>query len=410
MTWRQATLRQVAEVDLGRQRAPEHETGPNMTRYLRAANVKDGRLELDDVLSMNFSPKEQVRFSLQHGDVLVTEGSGSLNAVGASAVYRSEFDGTICFQNTLLRLRPRPGVDGRFLGWWTRSAFTSGLFASIASGANIYHISAERVRGLRFSIPSSEEQRRIADFLDIETSRVDNLVRLKFKQIELLKECHAARLDEKMCDTTTFKSLPLARLTDAKRPIQYGIVLPGPNYENGVPILKGGDVAAQRVDPTKLSRTDPKIDHIYRRSRIKEGDLVMAIRGSIGEIVRIPAKLNGANLTQDTARIAPYNVDTNWLEAVLNSPSIQGQMSSMTTGATIKGINIETLRRIAIPTPSRIQQESLGRWAMKEEKVFREATEKIGKTVVALIERRQALITAAVNGQLDVTTMRPGSR
>lgn len=117
-----------------------------MTRYLRAANVKDGALDLDDVLSMNFTPSEQRIFSLRPGDVLITEGSGSLTAVGASARWSGEMSGAVCFQNTLVRLRALRLTDSGFLSWWCRHAFASGLFASIATGANIFHLSAERVR------------------------------------------------------------------------------------------------------------------------------------------------------------------------------------------------------------------------------------------------------------------------
>ncbi|NED55274.1 hypothetical protein G3I24_30840, partial [Micromonospora aurantiaca] len=126
---------------------------------MRAANVKDGVLDLTDVKSMNFTPQEQAIFSLRPGDVLVTEGSGSLTAVGASAVWQGEVDGTVCFQNTLLRLRPRAGTDPRFLAWWARSAFGSGVFASVATGANIYHVSAQRVRALPCDLPPLDEQR-----------------------------------------------------------------------------------------------------------------------------------------------------------------------------------------------------------------------------------------------------------
>jgi type I restriction enzyme S subunit len=43
-------LGQVAEVTIGRQRSPKHASGPHMKMYLRAANVKDGKLDLSDVL------------------------------------------------------------------------------------------------------------------------------------------------------------------------------------------------------------------------------------------------------------------------------------------------------------------------------------------------------------------------
>lgn len=102
-----------------------------MVPYLRAANVKDGYLDLSDVKEMNFTPDEQRVFSLRPGDVLVSEGAGSLAAVGASAVWDGSLAGVVCFQNTLLRLRPMSAVtSSRFLAWWARHAYASGLFAS----------------------------------------------------------------------------------------------------------------------------------------------------------------------------------------------------------------------------------------------------------------------------------------
>lgn len=165
-------LRSYAEVALGRQRSPAHDSGPHMVTYLRAANVKDGALDLRDVKEMNFDPREQSLFRLRPGDVLVTEGSGSLSAVGASAVWAAEIDGVVCFQNTLLRLRPLPSTDPRFLAWWCRYAFSDGVFASIATGANIFHVSADRVRALPMTYVPLPQQRKIADLLDTVTARI----------------------------------------------------------------------------------------------------------------------------------------------------------------------------------------------------------------------------------------------
>ncbi len=181
-------LRAYAEVHLGRQRSPQHDTGPYMTQYLRAANVKDGELDLSDVKSMNFEPDERDQFSLQQGDVLVTEGSGSITAVGASAVWNGEIEGTVCFQNTLLRLRPRGSTDPRFLAWWCRYAYADGLFASVAQGANIHHISAERVRSLSMVYVPPATQQAIADYLDAETSRINSIIEREHQTVNLLVE------------------------------------------------------------------------------------------------------------------------------------------------------------------------------------------------------------------------------
>ncbi|GLY80580.1 restriction endonuclease subunit S [Actinoallomurus iriomotensis] len=203
-------LRAVAEVILGRQRAPQHADGPHMVPYLRAANVKDGVLDLTDVLSMNFTLDEQQIFALRPGDILVTEGSGSINAVGASAVWGGEIPGVVCFQNTLLRIRPRKGLaDGKFLEWWARSAFAAGEFASIATGANIYHLSAERVRTLPTRFPSLDDQRKIADRLTGETQNIDHFIELRERQLNLLSERRQALITAAVAgrfDVTTASS------------------------------------------------------------------------------------------------------------------------------------------------------------------------------------------------------------
>lgn len=181
-------LAAMAEVTLGRQRSPEHDSGPHMTPYLRAANVKDGFLDLSDVKEMNFSPAERQRFGLRAGDVLVSEGAGSLAAVGAAAVWSGEIGGCVCFQNTLLRLRPRPGVDGRYLAWWARHAYADRQFAAESTGVNIYHLSAERLRNIEMPAPDEATQRAIVAFLDEETGRIDDLRSLRERQMNLLQE------------------------------------------------------------------------------------------------------------------------------------------------------------------------------------------------------------------------------
>jgi type I restriction enzyme S subunit len=162
--WGVRRLGDVAGVSLGRQRAPKYERAPGQTRYLRAANVKDGRLLLDDVLAMAFSPDEVKRFELRAGDVVVTEGCGSIREIGANAVWNDELPGPICFQNTLIRLRTRTDeLDQRYLAHWASNAYTSGLFASIATGTSILHLGGKRTADLELPLPPVDAQARLVE-------------------------------------------------------------------------------------------------------------------------------------------------------------------------------------------------------------------------------------------------------
>lgn len=160
-------LADAVQVTMGRQRSPKHRTGAHVVPYLRAANVKDGYLELNDVLEMNFTPAEQEKFRLVRGDILVTEGCGSLSQIGANAVWEEQIDEPVCFQNTLLRLR---AVDGKttspFVAQWARYAFESGTFSAVSSGTNIFHIGAERAGEILFPEVPLPRQKEITDTLD----------------------------------------------------------------------------------------------------------------------------------------------------------------------------------------------------------------------------------------------------
>jgi type I restriction enzyme S subunit len=72
--WAWARVDQVGSVQLGRQRAPQHHIGSHMRPYLRVANVYEDRLDLSNVLEMNFDPIEFETYRLRSGDILLNEG------------------------------------------------------------------------------------------------------------------------------------------------------------------------------------------------------------------------------------------------------------------------------------------------------------------------------------------------
>ena len=158
--WQRRRVDQVAEVTLGRQRAPKHERGRNMRPYLRVANVYEDRIDTSDDLRMNFEPEEVAIYELRDGDVLLNEGQ-SPELVGRPAIYRGEVPGA-CFQNTLIRFRSGEGIDPEYALLVFRHYMHSGVFREIARwSTNIAHLGLERFRALPFPIPPRDEQQRI---------------------------------------------------------------------------------------------------------------------------------------------------------------------------------------------------------------------------------------------------------
>jgi type I restriction enzyme S subunit len=171
--WISTTIGEVAEVQLGRQRSPKHHTGKHMRPYLRAANVTWNGVSLDDIKEMNFTNSEFERYRLKRGDLLLNEASGTPNEVGKPVIWDGEIE-ECCFQNTLLRVRPRE-VNLDYLYWYCYFSASTGRFGVASRGVNIRHLGK---RGLsRFPIPVApcNEQTRIANDISTRFDQMESL-------------------------------------------------------------------------------------------------------------------------------------------------------------------------------------------------------------------------------------------
>jgi type I restriction enzyme S subunit len=171
--WIQATVSEIANVQLGRQRSPKDHNGPWMTPYLRAANITWDGLALVDVNSMNFDPSERERFALKVGDILLNEASGSASEVGKPAIWRGEIP-DCCFQNTLLRVRTIPSLQRWILLHFVADA-KSGHFSRSSKGVGIHHLSANTLSAHIIRIPPPEQQERIVAEVDRRFSVLDQV-------------------------------------------------------------------------------------------------------------------------------------------------------------------------------------------------------------------------------------------
>jgi type I restriction enzyme S subunit len=158
-------LPELADITMGRQKAPKYETGASPVRYVRVANIGHLEMSLGQLETMDFSDEEVRRYRLEPGDVLLTEGDivSPMN-VGRSAVFPA--DGPeCCFQNTLIRLRPRGGVRPMFLMAMVEGARLSGLLAATASTTTVTHLGLGRLS--RVALPWADEtvQRRVVEEL-----------------------------------------------------------------------------------------------------------------------------------------------------------------------------------------------------------------------------------------------------
>ena len=161
--------------------------GPGELRpYLRTKNVFDGRIDIDDVLSMPMTEEQFRQFMLRKGDILLNEGQ-SLELVGRCAIYGGEYPGPCAIQNQLLRFRAYAGVSGLFASHLFRYCQQKGVFARVAlQTTSIAHLGGTRFEQLLLPWPPTEaEQRAIAAALSDVDAVLNGLDQLIAKKLDL---------------------------------------------------------------------------------------------------------------------------------------------------------------------------------------------------------------------------------
>jgi type I restriction enzyme S subunit len=295
---------------------------------------------------MGTDAPSRARKVIRDGDVIVSTVRPNLNAVALVPV---SLDNEICSTGFSV-LRPSPNLLSGYLFAFVRSSgFVSDLVAK-TTGANYPAVNDGEVKAVSLPVPPLVEQERIVRLLD----DADELQKLRAEADRRTAALIPAVFHEMFGDPehTRYPVKPLVELVVPGRPITYGILKPGPEIENGVPYVRVVDIKESRLHVEQLKKTTTEIANQYRRSMLLPGDLLVTIRGTVGRTCVVPEELKGANITQDTARLAVLpSIQRTYIEEFVNTPWAQSWMNHHTQGQAVKGINLGDLKKLPVPVP-----------------------------------------------------------
>lgn len=288
-------------------------------------------------------------------------------------------DFAVAINQDLKALFPKPEVDPNYLLRAIESVRPE--IESTAIGSTVKGISLDQLLSVKVFFPVSEkEQKKIAEILSTLDRAIEQTEALIAKQQRiktgLMQDLLTKGIDEhgniRSEATHAFKDSPLGRIPvewDAKlldecvrsdAPICYGILMPGTGVDDGVPVIKVKDIFDGAICLDDILLTDPKIDAAYKRSRLRTNDLLITIRGTTGRVALVPSVLDGANITQDTARIRLKDGHLPvYFFYLLQSADVQAQVDLQTLGQAVKGINIAEVRKLRVLVPSEDEQNRI---------------------------------------------------
>jgi len=406
-------------IELGKMLDEKKLTKTSLVPYLRNQDVQWGLINTDELPEMDIHPGELDRYSVRNGDLLVCEGGD----VGRAAIWRGE-GLTLGYQKALHRLRHRC-VDtdtAEFFYFSLLTAKQRGVFEESDSKATIAHLPAEKFRQYRFAFPPRLEQLNIAVYLDRETTRIDALVEKKTRFIELLREKRQALITHavtkgldpnvKMKDSGVewLGDVPehwdvvqlrhKAKLASGHTPSRSH-----PEYwiDCDTPWFTLADVWQVRSGESKfVYDTSEKVSQLGLANSsarlLPAGSVFLSRTASVGF-----SGIMGVDMatSQDFAVWTCGNsLKNEFLYYVLRG--MRGEFDRLMMGSTHKTIYMPDIEALRVARPPLDEQKSIVEFLSSQFQALSKIIDKSELSLSLLKERRSALITAAVTGQIDL--------
>jgi type I restriction enzyme S subunit len=379
----------------------------------------DARLDLSRVRPKAAVATGYTRF--QEGDVLVPKITPTFEA-GRSVLVDGLRNRAGAGTTELHVLRPGGSIDPRFLTYVTQShPFLKLGEAEMYGVAGQKRVPDDFIRDFVVDLPELSEQRRIADFLDAEIRRLIYLTEMRRAQVSLIRQREFAAISETLTGAATvgprhptgwgwLPDLPADWLIGpvyAYFDVLLGKML-NPERASGRhprPYLRNANVHWYRIGTDDLAEMSFEPNERVR-FRVKAGDLLVCEGGAgVGEAAVWDGRVAECYYQKSLHRVrARQSVPVQWLMYWLRLAKEVGLFASEGNVATIPHLTGEQLRECRIPIPPdgprRVAELDL------EIAEINRLVDAMNSADSLMAERRQALITAAVTGQIDVTTAR----
>ncbi|CUB04087.1 restriction endonuclease subunit S [Marinomonas fungiae] len=358
MKWPMVKFGSVCKLQNGRAFKPE-EWSTSGTPIIRIQNLND------DTKSFNYCDFEvEDRFHVNSGDLLFSwsgtpgtsfgaffwnRGKGFLN----QHIFRVDIDENEVSKNYL-----RYAINSKL----------NLIIDQAHGGVGLKHITKGKLEAIEIPLPPLEEQKRIAAILD----KADAIRRKRQQAIDLADEFLRSVFLNMFGDPVTnpkgWEVVELNQLIVSNDKLNYGVVQPGEHDEDGVPLVRSGDLSGRTPDKSTIRRVSASVDLKHKKSRLVGNEILIACVGSIGKVGWVSEEMKGWNIARAVTRIPlKSSVNREYIYRYLQSPVVQGYFERETRAVAQPTLNVGLIGKTPIALPSSdLQDEFLSRYSAIE--------------------------------------------
>jgi len=349
---------------------------------------------------------ESPEIMLRNGDVLLTKDGSTIGTV--NVVRR--LPGPATANGSIAVLSPGPRIDGRYLYWFLASGYAQSIFSRLRDGMGVPHLFQRDINRIQYPAPPIEEQRAIAGYLDRETAQIDALIEKQERLIATLRERRQSLVADAVYASQQRDTNK--RLKHFIRGVRQGWSpqcnsWPADGVESWG-VLKAGAANAGRFRPAE-NKELPESETPRPETVVRRGEILVSranTRELVGSAAVVDRDLPRLMLCDKLYALAvdSSSADAEYVSLTLGTRRWRDLIELEATGASHSMQNISQADILNLPfaPPSVEEQRSLVNDLRVRSSDVDFLITKAYRLIELSRERRTALITAAVTGQIDV--------
>ena len=400
--------------------------GINDTVVLRSTEqTANGQWQIEDPAPRKLSETEINGSLLAEGDLLVTKSSGSSLHIGKTTLVTAEIAAMrCCYSNFMQRIRTKSTLLPH-LAWYLMNNDLARLQFDLLSNSStgLANLNATMVGQILVPIPPVAEQTQIAAFLDRETAKIDGLVAEQRRLMALLKEKRQAVISHAVTQGLNplapmkpsgfewlrevpahWKVIALKRIADVQTGVAKGKDH-GSRPTVSVPYLRVANVQDGYLDLETIAMMDIPPEDLQRYA-LQPGDVLMNEGGDFDKLGRghvWDGQIEPCITQNHVFAVRPRKVASAWLNAITGSNFAQFYFMTRSKQSTnLASISSTNLMELPVVLPPEVEQVAILTFIANQTTQFNTLITETQHAITLLQERRTALISAAVTGQIDV--------
>lgn len=407
-TWSRTRLKYAVECN--REALKEDTPDDFEFTYIDIGSVSQGSISIPDSMTTFAEAPSRARRIADAGDCVISTVRTYLRAIALVP----ENDDLLVFSTGFAVLHPLANVDSTFLSWYLQGHDFVDRVEANSTGVSYPAISAAKIMSFDLDLPSLDEQQAIANFLDRETAQMDRLVQAQRQFIELLKERRASLIDKLVWSgfgdfqhAVLESDFAFPRVPSHWRKMRNKDLL-----SESQDLSEDGQEDLLTVSHlTGITLRSDKVVNMFEAETlegyriVRSGDLVIntmwAWMGALG-ISRLNGLVSpayGVYRFHDSAE-----VDSRYFDYLYCSRPYVAEMTRHSRGIWESRLRLypELFLRLAVAVPPMDEQREIANALDQQTAKIDELISEAERLVDLVLERRSALISGAVNGEVEI--------